>query len=441
MSADGLHLGEVALAGDHVVVTSDWFTYPMVRANTRVFSAAPGEDPVQIAVSAAPLSMNWVTVAGSSSQVVVRRYGADDGVLAGPPTGPLSLLERCTPLSYDYSRPREVAVDGELSAWPCGGQTIVIRDGAGRRALEQPSGRAVSHVDVAGRFVAWVEDNSFEPDGRTYNPDPGPHFRLIVYDTAAGAERYHIDGLPQVLDQLELRSDGSAVITSPVGTGPVEGCPFPDFGLLRVASYSATEPFPHESPVRICRAAPVRVAGDRLAFVRPGGAWGVLSLVDLDGQGQTDVAELAPGGNLRFDFDGQRVAWSQSRCTDDAVEWRDAADTAPPEPAPECSVELGRPRVDRHGVMRLPVSCPQGCSSVRHYVWEGIAIESPKWLKTYYARIVTLQVPPGGHRLVTMQLTRNQRARLRRHRPGRITLRIFGRNIGLSRELRPTYSG
>jgi hypothetical protein len=130
MSADGLHLGEVALAGDHVVVTSDWFTYPMVRLNARVFSAAPREDPVQIAVSAVPSSMNWVTIAASSSQVLVRRYGVDDGVLAGPPTGPLALLERCTPLPYDSSRPREVAVDGELSAWPCGGRTIVIRDGA-----------------------------------------------------------------------------------------------------------------------------------------------------------------------------------------------------------------------------------------------------------------------------------------------------------------------
>lgn len=405
-------LFRVELAGERAIVEANVYAAPR-RWVTKVVSVAPAVRPIALATfdSAA-------VIAGSDSQVLLRG-GPSDQIMLGPASGPLARVDACGAFT-DVA-----AVDGDVSAWSCRGR-IVIRRGQERSLIELPGDQGSSDLDVAGRYVAWTEQR--QSTGR-----------LVVYDTAIGSEAYHVDGVPAP-STIRVQADGTAVIMST--SNPSSGCP----GYSRLAGftyYTLAEPFAHESPLRACDVPQFELAQNRIAAARPAAEHSeTLFTAPIAGGRAVDVAGWAGppprdplGGNFAIDFDGRRVAWATSHCMEDVVEWRDASDTSPAEPAARCPVRLGRPRVDSRGAIRLPVSCPRGCRSLPN---SGIRLKGPAQL--YEPGFHALRVAPGARRMMTLKLSRRARAFLLRRQPRRLTFEIRARNVVIEPTRRPVYA-
>jgi hypothetical protein len=424
MRVERSFLGTVALAGDRVLATNSYWS--ALGASSRVFSAVPGKRPAVLARAVpSPSHQFFFDIAGSRSQVLVRRQGGGSVLMAGPPAGPLHEAGTCSGSGIQ-------AIDRDLSAWTCDPSSLVVHLGPYRTMLGIGDIGQVFWLDVAGRFVAWI----------SVADAPGSRPRLTVYDTATGGAIYHVDDIPPVAG-LALESNGTAVTMSYADVPATTGCPFEYARFVGFTYYTTVEPFAHDSPVRGC-ATDFRVSNGRLAYVRPaGGHAGVLALADLaDGGHGTDVAQLEHTRYFQYDFDGRRVAWVRSRCLDDVVEWRSAADRSPPERSQTCPMKVGRPRVNRHGALSLPISCPRGCSSIpavrlEYEQPDGIHVTAPDWISR---RLVNFRIPAGGRQLVDMHLTRAERMRLHRERPERISFAIYGRNVSMQPSLRVAYS-
>ena len=226
------------------------------------------------------MSLNY---AGSADRVSPRSAyeGGPNAVLSGPPTGPLATeLEACGD-ELDFAP--GPAVDGDVAAWAgaeCVRQRIRIRTGDTSRVVD--AGDHVYDVAVGGRFVAWLVME------RPADPREPLRTRLVVYDTASGANAY-TTLVPPALE-VDVQADGTAVLaTSADRLEPI--CPS-GRPRARLLYYTVAEPMEHEVPARSCETA-VRVAADRVAYIEYlGGSGRMLTLTCFTGTDKRPVARM-----------------------------------------------------------------------------------------------------------------------------------------------------
>jgi hypothetical protein len=423
-----------ALAGDSVVVASY-----LPKNLVDVLRATPGSGPqrlLQIKPRVRGQS-GLALLAASAGEVLMRSAfeGGDTDLLGGPSMGPLSVLESC-PQSTPVYQPATPAIDAGLSIWSgegCVPDRLELRLGAVSRTIE--AGGAVASLAAAGHYAAWI---SSKPTGNPSVPTPT---LLTVYDAHAGAVAYSAQIPPATITDVD--SDGTAVVApSDVANGHgLCGRDYPS----RITYYTLAEPTAHPVPVASCASA-LKIAAGRIAFEQrlPGGS-DRLALTNLAGTAVQPVAAVTTLSN--FDYDGAHVAWTQSRCRDDALFRRDAGDSSAPDPAITCPVRVGAPRLSRDGTLHVAVSCPSGCRpEPGGGSLQGMQLISPHWLHvvsktrgvTRYTPFVRFSLRAGERTVIRLPLTASQRAGLRRHPRTSVRLKVLLQNVYLPRIARTT---
>ncbi|HEX8647623.1 MAG TPA: hypothetical protein VF715_12035 [Thermoleophilaceae bacterium] len=309
----------LAQAGERVVWTEgSWGGQRSIAPARTVRAAAPGEPPRTLASfpsvpTGHPYAYQVLDVEASATHVAVvrtvlaarpiSRDSVETAVLAdelwaGPVDGTLARVADCTDeggdtgvLSYDF------AVDGaRVVRQACDrGRGIVVHDLAGGGAREIARGGAGGrHLDLAGRFVAWEEqpgsDNSVGP--RT----------IVVHDLDSATDAYRVDQPPQVSpSHLDFHVQADGKLLDPQFAA--------DYGLFRPAWYAPSDPSPHELPAMNARV----LSNDRTLEVHRFGELADLTVHGLDG-GRLPVARMNEPTLGGADFDGERTAWSETRC-------------------------------------------------------------------------------------------------------------------------------
>jgi len=339
---------------------------------TRVMHAVPGATPTKLAEYTNPsadpdcctangevsLAAGGPYVASSKwVQIYAKALLAQDTFQldAGPAGGPFTTRFECSELrgiALDASR---LAYSGDnCSEKDGGGDWIVVRDlvAAGSPVLASiPQTKKALGLQLAGQHVAiyGLDGNSGE---------------MRVRDLAAGSDAYKITG--DVLGAA-LQADGKlAVATAPSGTG---GC--------RVDWYSKAEPVAHK--IDVCPIGDVKLVGDRIALVRESGSGVVLDIVDLSGALVRTVARFGAADMLSgFDFDGSRVAYAVSGCTQagDTVYIDALTGETSPADSTKCPVSIGKSnvRASSSGLVRVGFKCSAGCQGYFTIVRGGKAI-------------------------------------------------------------------
>lgn len=271
-------------------VIHDFGSIPLTEPDDECCSSSYGAS-----VSASPTHVagtweSFVTVKGAVAS-------AFSSTVAGRLDGPVEPLSSCSPFGIPPSRSADV--DGTRVAYTteeCNSgadHRIVVRDLAANSdvaTLPAPAGKRLSRVQLAGRFLAWVEAEPVAGSGD-----------LVVYDLTAGAESYRVPGV----GLYSLQSDGKVVRIA-----PQPGAPDECSGQL--AWHAPGEPESHL--LGGCpRGAPV-AAGDRVLYLDADSA--DLQIVSLTGASpaQTVVDSTAPGVVQSIDFDGSRAAYTVAGC-------------------------------------------------------------------------------------------------------------------------------
>jgi hypothetical protein len=198
----------------------------------------------------------------------------------------------------------------------------------------------------------------------------------------------------------------------------------------RIEWYSKAEPTPHR--LEFCPASGrIRMAGDRIAFDRSEGPAGLsLNVTTLAGARRAFTI-FEPANTLTgFDFDGSRMAYGSRGCirSDDVV-WTDDLQT----PDVDAPVVEGGPctaavltktaRADKKGIVRVRVSCPEGCfAELSLYAGKSVASRRPARFglvagasKTVPIRLQTLRdVRRLGSRVYSARVSVDQRGPARR---------------------------
>jgi hypothetical protein len=298
----------------------------------------------------------------------------------------------------------EVALSGDavVSAAPgCTHDGLVVRSHSGRgavlRRLEDAEFQTA--FDVAGPHVAYRLESR----------------RLAVTNWESGERLFELDAGSAgawPTSPLSVQDDGKVAWVVSSGNGCEN----------RLAWASREEPVAHELALGVC-GSDVRIAGDRIAFVRRRGGLNELVTTSLGGVDVVPVAaarSVDPGFQPgTFDFDGRRLAWSAPRCHDAAVYVDRArpARAAPPERA-RCPARVVRApiRLDRGGRIRVPVRCPFGCTV------DG-QIETTRDSPTTAEGPIS--VPPGSRPgVLVFRVGSLEARRIRRRRPTRVQVQI-----------------
>jgi hypothetical protein len=267
-------------------------------------------------------------------------YPAGSDVLTGTADAPLQTVFQCRPgLGYGVTA---AAADGGIvvSGPDCEAahaSALAFRsDGGDMRPLTPRGTRA----RAAGAFAGWIDR-----DGD-----------IVVYDLAGAAVAYRID-LPagsQVID-WDLQTDGKVVAAVAPGV----------YEKGSAAWYSRDEPTAHPLPLPPARVWNLRIAADRIAYLRFEGAGSPYYLAELgtsDLAGHTrTVADRAIGveqSHPAFAFDGTNVTWAAPACSG-AVLHSQTVDEAPVSgPRPRCpQVFRSRPRPLGKIAIRVPLRC------------------------------------------------------------------------------------
>jgi hypothetical protein len=219
-------------------------------------------------------------------------------VYAGPPEGPLEPLATHCPLDENPQLPQTIDVSGHNVVYGgCDG--VVVRNMTTGDATHVPANSR--GLRIAGPYVAWVNGTSI-----------GPAPSIDVYDWRKQKLVYEIPAskVSQVLADLDLRSDGTLVLTGKQKAGK-----------RRLDWASRESPKVHAIPVARSETYFVRFVGKRVAFERGSQFNGdvpraTLGLTDLKGN-TTILARGARSNWLErlFDFDGKRVAWYAYACS------------------------------------------------------------------------------------------------------------------------------
>ena len=391
-----------------------------------------GGSPTQLfEADGEPRSGVWLAAAGSDSRVYVRRAseGGPSAIFSGPRRGPLSQVQLCNDLDFAAGP----AADGNVVAWvggDCQASRIHVQSGDASRVAD--AGDFVHTIAVADPYVAWLAME------RPADAREVLRTRLVVQHAATGQTVLTTLVPPSI--NLDVQSDGTAALATyaPATDRSCNGGPAP-----RILWYSIAEPFGHELPnARPCEAV-VAIAANRIAYAdgpAPGSPsrFRMLTLADLAGTVTQPVARIDAFPPLpAFDWDGQRLAWSQLRCRDSVLRLRDAADTSTPDAAVRCPVHVGTPRLHRDRTIHVPLACPNGCRSLPHL---GLTIFAPRWLHVRGTRTSTRYMPyrafslrPGARTIVRLPTTRHQRALIRRKRRVSVRLKVVAQNVSLPR--------
>ncbi|MFL5825157.1 MAG: hypothetical protein ACJ76V_01400 [Thermoleophilaceae bacterium] len=409
-----------ALAGDRVVAGVQRST-----TTAYVYSLGGGVPRKRLLTNRVGRDQTPIVAYGASAQRVAAARVGGTGVqdfFSGPVGGPLTREATCQPWTEAAIVTPDVSA--QLAAWPAQGCTdsrILIDDAGTTQTVD--AGGYINALAVGGRFVAWVRLD------KTTNP---LSYILTVYDVDAHAPAYTVAVPPP--GGLDVQSDGTAVMTTGAGAGtqcstqPGE----------RIVYFTRAEPTEHAGPAAACGPT-VHASGNRVAFMRPltGGDF-QLVLSNLAGTAVQPVANFeaidAPG----FDFDGARVAWSETRCRDFAILSRDASDTSAPDAAVDCPVSVGKTVILRgDGTLHLSVSCRNGCKVLPNSTNEGLGIISPRWLHvrsgsggtTQFTPFAPFDVEPGKRATLRIRLTSSQIATLKRKGRTSGRLKAIGQHI------------
>lgn len=365
----------IAAAAQTGKIVTEWFASSPVLVGDRalwmqsgdqgpeLWSGAPGRRPVRVQlVSRGGLSTS--RLAASSSLALVTIFGYADrwpGGLEpdhvdhflGPPSGPLERITHCTSREGAL---RSGDVWGEAYAYrQCDDADghVEIRD-TGTPALSPARSVGVGGygVRIAGRFVAWLE--------QTYDYDRygGRAEAVVVYDRVADREVYRLtpEDVPGVVHAIDLQEDGKLALAFDV---PGRG------GRAQTVGWaSPAEPRIHRVKMPRPGEYDVRIAGDRVAFH---GGWtrsftiqhSYLGVADLAGNVKIVARNTtAFVWHERFDFDGERVAWTEVGCKQRRIVVRDVSRGGiAPGSAKVCPLRLKRRPSVRGGVATFHFGC------------------------------------------------------------------------------------
>lgn len=362
----------VALAGEEVLVADELTT-------VRVRALRSGQPARTLFEREAGGLRGFVGLGASRAHAA---FALDGAALAGPAGGPFARQPAAARVhALDVAGSTLVTVESAPGA-PEGPPTrLVARDlGPLGGAREIVSGRRLLPlVRAAGTSVAYAE----EAGGRDV---------AVALDRATGTETSRVV-LSGSLEALDVQDDGKLALatartrtqTSISWTAP--GRP----GVREVA--------------RAARRSGVRIAADRIAYVRPAGISRELAVTDLDGfaaPASFPVADVAA-----FDFDGERLAFATRGCVYSERVPGLVVRAAPP--LGPCARSEPRLRAPRRAGRALSVlaDCPMataaGCPVALTLVSGGRAAGTRR-----------VRVPRGGERAVRLPL---QAAR-----PGRATI-------------------
>jgi hypothetical protein len=311
-----------------------------------------------------------------------------------------------------------VAVDRDTVAWvDCDPKQIRVRDLAvtdgGTSVLTDPSGRAFGEVKLAGPYVAAHVQGASQP--------------VVVFDRRTGSKLYETGDA----FGFDLQEDGKVAVQRPRGDA---ACSVED-----VAWYSPAEPSAHTLPGPAC-GEELAIAGDRILWsrrVRDERTGSVASApqaefvshdvvtTDLSGGAVQPIfprrdGPSAPAPRTLQSFDGERIAYEQSRCSGDRVVVDSVAEleSGGPPPLERCTVSLAavprRVTLSNRGKFRLRVRCTRGCDA-RVRLWvpsEQRYLNFPNFYGSDFLRIDDLR--PRRTRTLEFQLTRADRQLLAR---------------------------
>lgn len=310
-------------------------------------------------------------VAFSKAQTFVRS-GAPRrfSLFTGGVAGPFPQLFSCTKASdigiYGYS------IDGDAIAYGADscvdglpGTRVTVRDfGAGATGPKSYPLAADAGFVLAGRYLATATPAALDDK-----------VTLKVVDWTTGSMLYTAT-IPDRVFALDAQADGKVVVGTPRDLGEDKGPPLP--GRTRptrchvaLAWLSAAEPTPHK--LSTCGDGALQIEGDRILFARSDSKTTQIAQSDLAGK-LTTVLSVKPAGVLpslgsrigdeRFDVDGSRIAYGISRCLGESLYVQDLPVPAAKDETVSCptSFTAARVKVSKSGTVKLPLSCPKGCT-------------------------------------------------------------------------------
>ena len=386
-----LPAGEVELAGQSVVFSSPaGGKARYVRADPggattvlREFTGVAGDDDecCQTFYNTAFAASDKRVAISSFYEAYAKGFLAqsDYRLHAGPLNGELSELFTCQMNHpYDVDGDRIAYLGDDCTEKSSGGPRVVVRNlgAAGNPVVASfPMTEQPNTLDLAGDHVALAGFYAKPPE-------------LRVYDINISEVAYKLN---HNFAQFALQADGKVALAQTEELS--SDC--------RIEWFSKAEPTPHR--IELCPRGRIRMANDRIAFDKAEGTAGAsLNVTTLAGQWRA-FTFFDPGRGLTgFDFDGSRLAYGARGCirADDAI-WVDDLQS-PDVDSP--TVEGGRctaavltkvARADRKGLVRVRVSCPEGCvGELNLYVGKSVASRRP-------ARFT---VEAGGSRSVPIRL-------------------------------------
>lgn len=396
----------LALAGSEVL-----YATPPPAGGTHVLSAAPGRAPSLVLELPRVSEEDSVDLGASPAGLALARSprsneAARSEILSARLEGQFERLASCE------GDPGRVAVDGGLLAVvgaDCRSDQVVVREAGPGGPVIRVSPGGANALALGGR---WLARTSERLEGGRVN-------RVVRVEDARTGEPLTELSLPDLLFGLDVQADGTAAI---VRQGPSSGC------SERVSVIAPRGAGPRDLTGPGCFARGVRIAGDRVAYFREvGREGGELVLSDLSGAGVRAVARFPDEGQMGgFDYDGERIAWSESRCLGgEVIRLGGAADDGPPSQAPRCSPRVGTSlRVSgRHARVRL--SCPSGCAGL-------LRVQRPSYLQA--GRSPRFRLRAGRSATVHVALSRRGLATVRRR--GRLAVTISAEGEGFVRETR-----
>jgi hypothetical protein len=392
---------DVAVAGGEVLVAA---TTSLGGARLSAVPVAGG--PARELLEVPPPGRGWTSVSrlASSAQLTALLVAFIDPsdnfrdwrVYAGPPAGPLALVQRVrrprrgrvwTPLDLDVHGDRLLVQELRQPGFAFR-LTVRAPDGT---APPVPQGRVGLPAAVAGEQIAFV--------GASGRADERSFIRLIDWRTGRLTSSMELGRASEDIEDRHLDlTDGGRVVAAIDGR-LLAGAPGEPIHPLPGSSGAAGLTAPRFAGDRVAALARARRNAARPVVIDP--AAGTLRRV---GPPSTTLTSIAA--------DETTVAWLANGCVlaADAAAGAtpDGLDAPPPGPCPRAEVELGEAgdRV-RAGILRVPVICvaaPQpGC---RGEVLLG---------KGGWAGGGRFRVPPGERRSVRVRLSRRGIARVRRH--------------------------
>ena len=438
-----------------------------------VRAATPGSPTVRRLVSLHPLGFTYYYAldagAGSGDSGGALAYGWEEANNMTPPMGPgdTSIPAPALPYETSISHRGLIGADGHASPLPsCAtedqppffGAPLVSLAGptvaylcAGAPPGMQPPVHAISPSYLALSVLSALASPAHTIAGAGGPLQISGNYvaygigetsatrRIVVAASDTSTISYEVPSSSDVR-AIALQADGTLIL---LGAG-TSACPKLGHGggeSFPTEWFSPSSPTPHQLGCFYDGA--LRPVGGQWVALAPGpGTHASLELVTL-ATGATRALAVFPNAGMAepqlqqipaqprtepsADFDGRRLAWVQQTCAGTAVQLTpDVAAMSPgPLPSARCPIVLhthGTLHPGAHGLVRVRMSCPLGCSVV------GTLITGPRILFREGPAYFSLSAS-SRPTTETFRLSRRQLAYLRRRRHVRIA--ISAETLGL----------